>query len=52
MDSPHESAVRFPTADDNVGLGRDVSKKGDNHLANSLGVKRGQQQPSPTVVDF
>ncbi len=49
MDSPHEPAVRFPAGDGNVGLGRNASKKGGNHLASSLEVKRGQQRPSPPV---
>jgi hypothetical protein len=49
VDSQHEPAVRFPAGDGNVGLGRDASKKGGNHLASSLEVKRGLQRPSPPV---
>jgi hypothetical protein len=49
VDSPHEPAVRFLVWGVNVGLGRDASKKDGNHLASSLGVKRGQQRPSPSV---
>jgi hypothetical protein len=49
VDSPHEPAVRIPAGDANVGLGRDAAKKGGNHLASSLEVKRGQQRPSAAV---
>jgi hypothetical protein len=49
VDSPHEPAVRFPVSGGNIELGRDASKKGGNHLASSLEVKRGQQRPSPPL---
>ena len=42
-------AMHLPAGSGDVRLGRDASKKGGNHLASSLGVKRGQQQPSPSV---
>ena len=41
--------MRFPARNGNVGLWRDASKKGGNHLASSLEVKRGQQRPSPPL---
>jgi hypothetical protein len=46
---PHAPAVGFSARGGEIGRGQDASKKGGDHLASSLEVKRGQQRPSPPL---